>query len=238
MTRYGFIDSDDENVEVVVKSKTKKKSNNTLDKLSPSVSSALNHQIIENEEIQSPSYPPLKKSPYKSVVFLPNGVDPTLFKSSQTYFRRQNDEEINNQSNIDVDQLNKFKSPIISPTAVKQFSAEKIKMYEQIRPNLDMINFYMSSSKPFYGINESYCLKILKSVKSSMGSSTETLVKNISSFTSMTCPKRPVDYALSLGRSFRVGWSSTGKLAHAGKLSLIKPDPNFGRFHRVAVEGI
>ena len=42
--------------------------------------------------------------------------------------------------------------------------------------------------------------------------------------TAVVTPKRPVDYALSLGRSFRVGWARDGRFAHSGSAALASGD--------------
>jgi hypothetical protein len=46
------------------------------------------------------------------------------------------------------------------------------------------------------------------------------------------------DFGLSMGRSFRVGWSADGKIVHPGKLLFAPNDDAYGRVHRVAVEAV
>jgi len=237
MTRYGLVDSDDDDDIDDHQEKVKIIDNKYK---SPLLFESISHDNNKSQSFSEEQYydEKIKKSPNKkAVVFIPDGVDPLFYKSAQRYFRRQSEEGSIQEPEPIIHYNNKMQSPIISPLTLKQFSPEPIKSYPLERPTLDLINFYMNTTQAFYSIEESPCLKILKSVKESMGSSTEGLRKNIRSFTSMTSPKRPVDYALSLGRSFRVGWSANGKIAHFGKKAF-STDSEHGKRFRVVIEGI
>ena len=50
--------------------------------------------------------------------------------------------------------------------------------------------------------------------------------------------RRPVDYSLSMGRSFRVGWGANGEIVHAGKLLFNVEDDSYGKTQRVVIEKI
>lgn len=118
-----------------------------------------------------------------------------------------------------------------------QFSPEFSLDRRADRPPLDFVTFCMKSSKVYYNVEESPCLKILRSVKERMGSSTARLKGINESYTSVSAPRKPVDYALFMGRSFRVGWSRSGKIVHCG-MPFSKSDPAHGEKFSVVVEGI
>ena len=101
------------------------------------------------------------------------------------------------------------------------------------RPPPEFINNYMKDIKAFYSVDESPCLKILKKVKQNIGSPSPDVYTNMK-----TKPKRPVDYALSMGRSFRVGWTNTGQIVHAGKSMFKAQHESGGRFHGVVIENV
>ena len=101
------------------------------------------------------------------------------------------------------------------------------------RPPPEFVNNYMKDIKAFYGVDESPCLKILKKVKKDIGSLSPNIYTNIKNK-----PKRPVDYALSMGRSFRVGWSNTGQIVHAGKSMFKAQHESGGKFHGIVVENV
>ena len=118
-----------------------------------------------------------------------------------------------------------------------------------------------AKSHPYHLVNESPCMQILLKVKNDyllktgqnliqiQNDNSSDINKNIKlpiitkvSGTGLPVNKvlqrRPVDYALSLGRSFRVGWGPNNEIIHAGKLLFNADDLNYGKTQRVVVEKI
>lgn len=65
---------------------------------------------------------------------------------------------------------------------------------------------------------------------------------NSAAVTSVSCMQQGMrNYALSMGRSFRVGWSKDGKIVHAGKVTFTPVGPlnkAVGQCHRIVVEKV
>ena len=88
------------------------------------------------------------------------------------------------------------------------------------------------------GSEDSPCLELLRSVKESSFQRRNLSLLDKMRPAQLTCvtgrrtevgtavvtPKRPVDYALSLGRSFRVGWARDGRFVHSGYAALASGD--------------
>jgi len=84
------------------------------------------------------------------------------------------------------------------------------------------------------GSDESPSLAILRAVKASSFQNKGLSADDKMRPSQLTCvtgratqpgravltPKKPVDYALSLGRSFRIGWARDGRFVHSGKAAL------------------
>lgn len=98
-------------------------------------------------------------------------------------------------------------------------------------------------SPAFLVSNESHVLKAVLTAKTNLAKSRGMCVEvphstSKISFTSaarsepMNCPY------VSLGRSFRVGWSRDGRIVHPGKLCSSAVDASFGRDHRFVVERV
>ena len=106
----------------------------------------------------------------------------------------------------------------------------------------------------FHLPQDSPCMRIMMEVKAKAAAATGSTVDRsaaaytqpgMTSTTTTTSvsslQKGMKNYALSMGRSFRVGWSKDGKIAHAGmftfKTPTVTPAPA-GETHRIAIENV
>eukprot|EP01038_Epipyxis_sp_PR26KG_P004128 gene4128-5882_t len=107
--------------------------------------------------------------------------------------------------------------------------------------------FDMKTHHSFHSTTTSPCMKILMEVKQKIAKQTGLLNQNLSytkvnvsnNVSSIAATQRGVrNFSLSMGRSFRVGWSADGRLVHSGRLIFGKNDSNFGSHQRVSVERV
>lgn len=103
---------------------------------------------------------------------------------------------------------------------------------------------------PFHLTADSPCMQLLLQVKAEYLSSTGqrqevvkrqpvlTRVAGVGGPVAKVLQKHPVNAALSMGRSFRVGWGPNGEIVHAGQLLFNASDATYGKSHRVVVEKI
>jgi len=180
--------------------------------------------------------------PRSPTVYVPGGIDPAMLKRSQQNFRRTSYERDFTPPPV-FDTQRQFTSPALSPRrpnldAQGYFSPGRT--FEFPRQNLpaDIVRSYMNEVGVFHTVEESPCLRILRRVQEGAKAPVRYTKVGVSH------SRKPVDFALFMGRSFRVGWSRTGKIVHAGQLSIPLHDSSeSGKFHedrkmfRVLVEG-
>ncbi len=108
-----------------------------------------------------------------------------------------------------------------------------------------------TGKRAFLPVEETFAVKSLREVKQRAAAArgldpsavdlsyTKTgLVAGQQGSAAMALRRGMTHHGLSMGRSFRVGWSADGRIVHPGKLLFVPNDEAYGRVHRVAVEAV
>jgi hypothetical protein len=97
------------------------------------------------------------------------------------------------------------------------------------KPDASFVEAGKQSCRKLFAVEDSPCMRLLKAAKDrhTDPAQHQTPVCASTSMRSVVGgrPQRPVDAALYMGRSFRVGWSSDGKLLHTGNVNFNKLVP-------------
>ena len=94
------------------------------------------------------------------------------------------------------------------------------------KPHMAFVEAGKNSCRKMFTTDDSPCLRLMKAVKERHTSVAQLKRPSISCTAMRTVAggrsQRPIDAALYMGRSFRVGWSSDGKLLHMGNVNFSK----------------
>jgi hypothetical protein len=170
-------------------------------------------------------------------VYIPRGIDTALLKRSQQNFRRTSYARDTTPPAVS-DSPRPFTSPGLSPRGpnidFELFPSVDARILEFKHRSLPIDSVYLQhleETDVLHPIEHSPCLRILRQVQNESGAPR--------SYTRKGREGKPVDYALFMGRSFRIGWSRTGKIVHTGRVctKLDVPDEKYRKEFRVVVEG-
>ena len=150
-------------------------------------------------------------------------------------------------------------SPVPGPTpGSARVDKSLLLTVEQVRlaskPTKTYVSESFASYQAFHLAEDSPCMKIMMQVKARAAQATGSIVDtSAAAYTQAglrketasvsTLQKGITNYALSMGRTFRVGWSKDGKIVHAGKFTfsganVAEEVPTVGSVHRVVVEKV
>ena len=193
---------------------------------------------------------------------------PRIVKSPTTSTSTSNEAVISELDMAEKSQIfnSGIRLPIIKTNDTKINGNFSVPIFPKMKKNCVITNEIMkaikeTSSHPYHLLNESPCMQILLEVKTDylyktgqnqnqldqkemyekMGKKKSPIVTKVSGTglaVKNVLQRRPVDYSLSMGRSFRVGWGANGEIVHAGKLLFNVEDSDYGTKQRVVIEKI
>jgi hypothetical protein len=141
----------------------------------------------------------------------------------------------------------------------KQFATPQLKPEDPAVEARNAAALKEISEVAFYPVEESPMMKMLVKVKKDLLSRTGKLhpvdrgipgtnpIDPLTVLTTVTgtgakvssVVQKPIrEYALAMGRSFRVGWGPNGELIHAGRPIFSSVDAEFGKKHRIVIEKV
>lgn len=198
-----------------------------------------NEDDVEHEQDQEylDDYYHQMQSKRSPTVYIPGGIDPAVLKRSQQNFRRTSYARDTTPPAVS-DSPRPFLSPGLSPRGPNiDFGSSlsvDMRIFEPKHRTLSADRAYQQHLKGadvFHSVEDSPCLRILQEVQNESGA--------LRSYTRKGPAIKPVDYALFMGRSFRIGWSRTGKIVHAGQVCTKGDlaDEKYRKSFRIVVEG-